>query len=257
MKNERLIFLHLPKNAGTSMNSILKKNYSSDEIYEVRFNVDRSGNLEEFKGMPQDDRDKIKFLSGHFNFGLHTYFSNPFQYVSMMRHPVERTVSFYNYIKRKENHRLKDVVKDKSLIECVREVKDFDVVNGQARKLSGTDDESLMLEKALENIDNHFAFMGIQEYFEESILLLGHKLNTKVGYLSHLNKAGADHQIDNQLIEEIEKLNQVDLELYEIMKKRFFEELKEINYLPTKKVFLRITSKIRPHFDRVVRKLRG
>lgn len=256
MKNKRLIFLHLPKNAGTSMNSILKKNYIQKEIFEVRFNTDRTGNLTEFKEMPQDKRDNIKFLSGHFDFGLHEYFSNPFQYVSMMRHPVERTVSFYNYIKRKKSHRLLDVVKKKSLIECVTEVKDFDVVNGQARKLSGTDDESLMLEKALENIDNHFAFMGIQEHFEESMLLLGHKLESKIGYLSHLNRAGTNHEIDNELIREIEKLNQVDLELYEIMRNRFFEELKEIKYLSTKKMSLRIASKIKPNYDRIIRRFR-
>lgn len=254
MKNKRLIFLHLPKNAGASMNSILKKKYIQNEIFEVRFNADRTGNLTEFKEMPQNKRDNIKYLSGHFDFGLHEYFSNSSKYVSMMRHPVERTISFYNYIKRKKSHRLLDVVKNRSLIECVTEVKDFDVVNGQARKLSATDDQNLMLKKALNNIDNHFAFMGVQEHFEESMLLLSHKMGSKIGYLSHLNRADRSHEIDNELIREIEKLNQVDLELYEIMRNRFFEELKEVKYLSTKKASLRISSRIKPNYDKIIRR---
>ena len=256
MKNNRLIFLHLPKNAGTTMNRILKKEYDKNEIFTVKWNKDGSGtgNLSEFKKMTQYERDNIKFLSGHFNFGLHEYFTNPFQYVSMMRHPVERTVSFYNYVKRQKSHRLLSVVKDKSLIECIKEVKDFDVVNGQARKLSGTDDESLMLSKALENIENHFAFMGIQEYFEESILLFNHKLGFKIRYFNHSNSARNKPQIDSELINEIENLNQIDLELYRIIEERFLEELKSLNCISTQKMILKMINKMKPKYDKFITK---
>lgn len=97
--SKRIIFLHLPKNAGTSMYSILKRNYSAKEIYHVRYNKNGIWNLDEFKKLPQNKKDKIYLLTGHFDFGLHEYFSHQFQYVTMMRNPIERTISFYNYIK--------------------------------------------------------------------------------------------------------------------------------------------------------------
>ena len=252
--NKRIIFLHLPKNAGTTMKSILKKKYSKEEVYQIEYNKDGVWNLNEFKELPQNERENIKLLSGHFNFGLHEYFSTPSLYISMMRHPVERTISFYNYVKRQKSHRLLDAVKNKSLIDCVKEVRDFDVVNGQSRKLSGTDDENLMLDKALANIEQHFCFVGIQEHFEESMILLNEKLKLKVRYLSKLNSAGFKPHIDHELIKEIEKTNQVDMKLYNIMENRFFEELNRIKFLSTKKTLLRTASKLKPKYDKFVRK---
>lgn len=241
--NKGLIFLHLPKNAGTTLNGILEKKYSKKEIFHVRYNENGIWNLNEFKELPQEEKDNIQLLTGHFNFGLHEYFSNDFNYITMLRHPVERTVSFYNFIKKQKTHRLFDSVKNKSIIECVTQVKDFDVVNGQARKLSNTDDENLMLNKALENIEQHFVFVGIQEYFDESILLLNNKLKLGIRYYSKLNVTRVKPQIDTELIREIEKTNQVDLELYNIIKNRFFEELEGINDKSAKIRLLRATNK--------------
>jgi len=250
-ENRRIIFLHLPKNAGTTMNSILKKKYSKKEIFQIGYNESGIWNLNEFKELSQYEKDEIKFLTGHFNFGLHEHFSNRFEYITMMRNPVERTISFYNYVKRLKDHRLLDVVKNKSLLECVTEIKDFDVVNGQARKLSGTNDESLMLKKALENIEQHFTFVGIQENFEESMILLNDKVNLKIRTLNHLNRAGLNSEIDNELIMEIEKQNQIDIELYNIMKNRFFEDLSKVKNLTTKKILLKTSGKIKATYNRM------
>jgi hypothetical protein len=226
MENKRLIFLHLPKNGGMTLNSVLKKKYSENEIFQVGYNENKIWNLGDFKELPQHEKDKFRLLTGHFNFGLHEQFTNPFKYVTMLRHPVERTISFYNFVKRQSDNRLFDTVRNKTLLECVTQVEDFDVVNGQARKLSNVDDENLMLEKALENIEKHFKFVGIQEYFDESMLILNYKMKWKKSFYGKLNSAKVKPSINSELIREIEKRNKVDLELYRIMNGRFLKELR-------------------------------
>lgn len=107
-----------------------------------------------------------------------------------------------------------------------------------------------MLKLALENIEQHFIFVGIQEHFEESMILLNEKLNVKIKYLSYLNKANANHQIDQDLVREIEKQNQIDVELYNIMKNKFFEELKRVKYLSAKRILLISTNKIKETYNK-------
>ena len=249
--NRRLIFLHLPKNAGTTLNAVLKKRYSEEEIFQVGYNENGKWNINEFIELSQKEKDRIEFLTGHFIFGIHEHFSNEFKYVTMLRHPVDRTISFYNYIKRQKTHRLLDAVKNRSLIECVTQIKDFDVVNGQARKLSNCEDENFMLNKALESIERHFEFVGIQEYFEESILLLNNKFKLGITHYNTLNTAGAKPQIDTDLVRAIEKTNQVDMELYNIMKDKFVVEFEKIKNRSAKLGLLRASNKIKVIYDKL------
>ncbi|MDB9775836.1 sulfotransferase family protein [Vicingaceae bacterium] len=249
--NNRLIFLHLPKNAGTTLNSILKKSYNPSEIYQVGYDENKVWNFNKFKNLSQKERDNVKLLTGHFNFGVHELFTNDYAYLTMLRHPIERTISFYNYVKRKKEHRILDLVKNKSLIECVTQIKDFDVVNGQARKLSNCDDENLMLKKALANIDSQFEFVGIQEYFEESILLLNNVLKLNILYYKNLNRAEHKPIIDKELIIEIEKTNQIDTELYNILEARFIKQLEKINNKSTKLKFLKTTNRLKEVYDKI------
>ena len=79
MENKRLIFLHLPKNGGTTLKATLFDKYSNDEIFEVKYNKNGIWNLGEFKALQQNEKDKIRLLAGHFNFGLHEQFTNPFK----------------------------------------------------------------------------------------------------------------------------------------------------------------------------------
>lgn len=218
----------MPKNAGTTINGILKGIFAKENIFHVRNNKQGVWNLNEFRGLPQEEKNNIYLLTGHFNFGLHKHFTEKYDYITMLRHPVERTVSFYNYVKRQKKHRLLDAVRGKSLIECITQVKDFDVVNGQARKLSNTNDEDKMLDSALKNIEKHFKFVGIQEYFDESILLLNEKLDLGIKSYTKLNSAKSKPQVDKELIRAIENTNQVDLKLYSILKEKFLQEISAI-----------------------------
>lgn len=237
--NKRLIFLHLPKNAGTTLNQILKSKYGKDEIFDINYDHTGFWNIAEYQSLSEEKKEDIKFISGHFDFGIHRHLVGDFSYLTMLRHPVERTISFYNFIKKEKTHRLLDAVKDKTLLECVTEIKDYDVVNGQARKLSKSSDEKTMLDLALKNIDSHFTFVGIQEYFDESMVLLNEVLQLNLKHFDSLNKGIFREKYNPELIKEIEKQNQVDIELYETIKDRFLQNYSKIKFKSTKKFYLK------------------
>ncbi|MGB5982842.1 MAG: sulfotransferase family 2 domain-containing protein [Nonlabens sp.] len=234
-KSEKnIIFLHLPKNAGTTFKSILSKYYDKENIFQVGYNSSGIWNMEELKSSPKEELAKINLLQGHFNYGIHEIFERDFRYITMLRNPIERTISFYNYIRRQKEHRLLSAVQNRTLLECITEIRDFDVINGQARKLSGTHNEDKMLDLALKNIDQHFDFVGIQERFDESLILLHKTYNWNKIFYKSLNKTSKQSEISPELISAITETNEIDMKLYEIINQRFTKELERINFLPTK-----------------------
>src|SRR5690606_14774752 len=76
-----------------------------------------------------------------------------------------------------------------SLYDFVTQVESIDLNNCQVRWISGIDDrEEFMLEKALENIDKHFSFVGITEKYNECLILLQKKYNWSTPYYMVKNK---------------------------------------------------------------------
>jgi len=105
LSKQNLIFLHIPKNGGTTLNTIINRKYKKDAIFNiVEVNHERP-NIPEFKNLPQNEREKIKVLKGHLQFGLHTYLPGPSKYVTLLRKPEDRIYSYYQYVKQRPQQR--------------------------------------------------------------------------------------------------------------------------------------------------------
>jgi len=249
--DKNIIFLHLPKNAGTTFYRILNRYFSSSETFQVGYNENNIWNLDEFTQLPESKRANIHLLAGHFMFGLHRYLPGASDYITFLRKPIARTISFYNYVRRDVHNRLHDEVGPKTLYEFVTQVKDYDVVNGQIRKLSGINSgEDEMLQLALENIENHFSFVGLQEKFDESLVVLGNLYNWKRLYYKEENvsKTGIKiSDVDQRTIDAIKELNGGDIKLYEIMEKRFNEKFARIPFAEIKCASLQMTNQLYSH----------
>jgi hypothetical protein len=230
--HKNLIFLHLPKNGGTTFISILSRYYSDAETFWITYNKNNVWNLDEFVHLSEEERMKIRLLRGHFMFGLHKYLYGDSDYITFLRKPVERTVSFYNYVLRNPDNRLYNDLKNRSLFDFVTQVKDYDIVNGQIRKLSGlvNGNEDEMLDAALENIEKHFSFVGLVEKFDESLIVLAsiynwNRLNYKKENVSTHGLSVSE--LDDKTVQAIQELTAGDLKLYEIMEKRFNEKFSQ------------------------------
>lgn len=262
-----IFFLHIPKTAGTTLSTVFKIQYREHEIYPWD-NIKFHQKIEEFKNMAKDDPRKTgaKLLKGHFPFGLHEYVNGDSRYLTFVRDPQKRLVSHLIQFSRMPNsHIRKDYLSGLTTLEILKKYSFFK--NGQVNWISGLNKENGLSDKykldvAIKNIENHFAFVGITERFEESLLLMREVLNWKFPPFYSSFNVSKKHEknqmhLDKATLSLIEEMNQYDHMLYNYCLDRFEDNLSKVSinlstyhrqllifqkahkfYLSTKKLFL-------------------
>ena len=178
-QHDTLIFLHIPKTAGTSIRKIFERFYDEKEIYPIYTKANNMNDINDFKALSDAEKMKIKVFFGHVSFGLHNYISKPCHYVTILRDPVEKILSLFSHISNIKTHPYYERVKSSkfSISEFVKSGMAIETDNHQTRVIAGIDPEfgmctSAILETAEENIKKYFSVVGLSEYFDESVLLM-------------------------------------------------------------------------------------
>jgi hypothetical protein len=221
-----LLFLHIPKASGTTLSSILERQYPAHAIYRTADMAPRA--IAEALGRGRAPED-LQCVMGHMYFGLHRHLTRPATYITMLRHPMPRLISHYAYVRRMREHPLHAAVNDGRMTfeEYVASGVSSDVNDGQVRFLCGRDDAGTvgfgrvsedMLADAMANLQSHFTAVGITERFDESLLLFQRLLGWRsVEYLPQ-NKSARDEvslAISEATRTLVERYNRLDLELYD------------------------------------------
>ncbi len=239
-----LIFLHIPKTAGTTLSRIIRiklgiwppQNLWHHSLTFGFYQINPiEARLQYIQSLPAAQQRQIRLFQGHFGFGVHPHLPRPNYYVSMLRDPVERVVSAYYQLRR---GRPEDALaKDMSFEEFVNCGKDFGrflVDNGQVRAIIGTDGNPdrtpfgqmgpQHLARALHNLEHHFAFVGLSERFDESALLLKQILGWKQCKYASANIAPQRKKVAEfpaHVIERVRELNALDQALYDHVAQQF------------------------------------
>src|SRR3989304_7440515 len=86
-----VIFLHIPKTAGSSLRKVVERFYSPEKIYLIyERNHNNMHDRNAFKALSDSDKLKIKIFMGHVSFGLHDFIPQACSYVTMLRDPIEK-----------------------------------------------------------------------------------------------------------------------------------------------------------------------
>src|SRR5438128_9800911 len=108
-----LIFLHIGKTAGSTLRTVIHRNYSSSDVSLIRSEPEagserprRERTVRDFAGLPEEVRARPRVFEGHIIFGIHEYVPHPSTYITILRDPVKLAVSQYNYVRRRQDHRL-------------------------------------------------------------------------------------------------------------------------------------------------------
>ena len=247
MEDKLIIFMHIPKTGGTTLNHIFTKLYSRNELYD---HVPIEKMEEHFNQLTQQERETIKAISGHHFYGVHEFTDKPYIYFTMLREPVERVISLYYFLKDYPGY-YKEKMKDMSFEEYIEW--DPQAKNGQTLQICGTHLHSeISIEKAKERL-NDFEVVGITEMFNESLSLLERRFGwSNIEYeKKNITKSRPKLQdIPEEIIKKIKINNQLDIELYEFVKSNLIKQLSyEENVEQNKPHGGKLINLFEPNFD--------
>ena len=230
-----VIFLHIPKAAGTTLRDILYRQYEKEYIYELD-GQNFLQSQEDSKHLNAKEKDKIRLLMGHMYFGLHEFVSSPSSYITMLRDPIEKVISYYYFVSKLTAHPDYKLIKSQNVsLKKYCTMNKPNMCNAQTRFLAGenfsqVNNEPIMLEQAKKNLQEYFSLVGITERFDESLILMKQKLGWNSNpyyYRRNTNKTNsyAKLRIQEDTLATIREYNQLDIELYKYAYELFERDL--------------------------------
>jgi hypothetical protein len=225
-----LVFLHIPKTAGSSLATSLVFNYPPERTVHVDL-IDRpAGDIENV--VPTEDLAHARLIRGHLPYGVHTHVPRRCEYITVLREPVARAISAYKFILRNpaafSSHPLHDPgAGGKFGLEGYLESEGLGRQgNRQVRMLSAIPSGDLgrdALETAKHNLER-FLVVGLTERFEETFVLVRRALKLRVPFYA-TRLVGPPLEISDRAKELIREQNLLDLELYEFGRDLFARQV--------------------------------
>jgi len=251
----RAVFLHVPKTAGSTLFRILDREYEGQPTFRLYGDVEQR--LRALQYLTEDERRALRLVGGHMGFGIHRFLPGPSVYLTLLRDPVDRIVSHYHYVMAHPN----DAANVRAL-EGVTSIEDYvrssvfaRIINNGQTRLLGSDvldadapaDEST-LERARATLDRPDVVVGLQDRFDESLLLMVRACGW--GYPAYRNEnVGRDRpraaDLPDATVELIRKHNALDLALYEHARGRVARDLAAVPDLDDELELLRLAARWR------------
>jgi hypothetical protein len=225
-----LIYLHIPKAAGTTFSVMLMNRFDRGRILNIR---EPAQGIEELKRMPSIQREQLQLIQGHFAYGIHEHLAQPYEYITILREPVDRLISHYYFVLRDQTHPLHERVTSQNLglKEYVLSGLSPELDNGQVRAISGRGRgvpqgacSRELLDQAKDNLQHRFSLVGLAERFDETMLLVSRKFRWRHLYYVRENvttNRPRTEQFSPEIIEAIKAANSLDMELYAFARELF------------------------------------
>jgi hypothetical protein len=227
---QRFFVAHMQKTAGTTLRDRLRASFADEQIYpnatdgpDARISVISVSHLRERWAARGE---QIRLLTGHFPVRTAELLGVPFVTMTVLRHPVDRTLSF---LRHQAERRQRGATEDTPLVEIYEDPFRFThmIQNHMVRTLSLSPEEMLehdgvltpvpytpdRLERAKEALAGLDLF-GLQDRFEELCDELAARYGLDVGTPLRANttQPGA---IPDGLVDRIAEDNALDMELYD------------------------------------------
>jgi hypothetical protein len=221
-----VVFVHIPKTAGSTLYQVMQRVYKPDEVvflYESRI----PQSVQMFDRLPEAAKRRLRMVLGHVGFGLHERLGRPCTYATVLREPVDRIISYYYFVLREPGHFLHGPARELGLEGFAKSEASHKLTNGQTKylaELDGLDANRDTLEAAKRNLEKYFSVVGLIERFDETLVMLRHVAGWGLPYYDKANVTRdrpPKSEIPQSAIDTIREHNQLDMELYDWVSKRF------------------------------------
>ncbi len=219
-----LIFLHIEKAAGTTLRQVIKRQYGGGNVH------DYLQGPKAFAEIPPN----VKAIQGHIQFGFYPRLPAPATWITVLRDPVDRLISAYNYILQTPDHFAYQYALRRNVKDFILDGMHIWSENAQVKYLSGAIDVAFgacredHFRAARRNLQEHFSFVGLAERFDETLILLKRILGWKTPYYTReniSNKRVRKQDLSAEVLKIIEDHHLWDRRLYEYARERFEREL--------------------------------
>ena len=186
---------------------------------------------------------RIAFVA-HFFFRRYLNITKPYTYINIVREPVQRIISHYKYMRTdmRPSYRIMEMKRDglwnESLIHCINNEHRGCESNVMTRFLCGTKTicktgSKKALKLAKRNVKRYYAAIGLQEHLSLFLDILKLILpdyfnygNNKLSRVKQNNERNNHDNIPVKVMDIIRKKNSADINLYNVLKNRFWTQLK-------------------------------
>lgn len=236
-RDQKLVFLHIPKSAGLTFDAMLRSQFSPEDVCPER--------ISQLAYWPREQLDSYLYFSGHETFRNLQRIPGEKKIVTFLRQPVDRIVSFYSYLSSHSWSAINGGNLHPHRLAKFYSLKDF-LKNDPPGYLSSDNlmtryladltlnrdgkpwrDDVELLETALENLETLTA-VGLCEYFEDSLPHIFARLempapasyDTKnVTYTNHVQAPGwfepmESFEIDDETDELLAQFSRLDQLVY-------------------------------------------
>jgi hypothetical protein len=253
---EILIFFHVPKTGGTSMDAILTRCFPGAQHFDGAMADTKSAlsirpreKIEaKYHTLSDTERRAIRCLMGTiYPMGIHTMLDRPAKYFSVLRPPVERCISHFLNNRKLQHQPFYDRIKNMTLDEYLDSGAGIESQDYQVRLLSGCPEldvsrhpaggrisappvEQRHLELAKRNIEQHFIVAAPVEAFNSFLLTLRAMYGWKLWQILFVrHNVGNDGSaplapISAASRRRLEETNRYDMQLYDWVKARFADQ---------------------------------
>lgn len=233
MAAEPIAFIHIPKTAGSTFYSILRTVLPPTRLYKLHQTPEAIAALHRLSS-----KERIGVIYGHIDYRTAIEFVPPERCVTLLRHPIDRIISYYFYHKYMSRDPEHELAARLPFGEWIHQSRLLEVDNGMLRRLLGISDKvgfgectPDMFEEA-KTVLSRFMMVGLMSRFEESYALLA-KLcgwQMRAYQAKNVNKRRLTaQQLSAEEVEYIKHYNEYDLALYAYAEELFTRRLADID----------------------------